>query len=153
MHRKRTAVNRKYTLVLLLAIFMVAGSIIAGCGAPAEKPQSISQIKITESEMPGWTLKEVEATRDNADKKSIVAQLYDEGAVDILNQIFEQAGRKLQVNYVQMKDTAGGRWAESMLESAVGGTNYIGSKGNIAIEIIGTPQDTGLAAGALNLTL
>jgi hypothetical protein len=148
MPKRGTAISCKATFVLLLAVLAVFGSIVAGCGAPAEKPQTISQIKITKDEMPGWSLKEVKATRNNADPKSIVNQLYDEGAVDILNQTFEKDGSK-----IQMKDTTRGRWAESMLEAAVGGTNYIGSKGNIAIEIIGTPQDIGLAAGALNLTL
>jgi hypothetical protein len=59
----------------------------------------------------------------------------------------------LQVNYVQMKDTAGGRDAEELLEAAVGGTNYIGHINNIAIELIGTVPDMGLAAQKLKLSL
>ena len=80
-------------------------------------------------------------------------QLYDEGAETILNQVFEKNGVTLQINYVQMEDTAAGRRAEAMLEAAVGGTNYIGHKRNIAIEIIGLTPDIGLAAKELGLSL
>lgn len=147
------AFNRKPVFTLLLALFLATGFLAAGCGG-SEEGLTIDEVKLEEADLPGWSLaEEVKATPENAAPKSIVKQLYDAGAVSILNQVFEKEGIKLQVNYVEMEDTAGGRQAEAMLEAAVGGTNFIGHKQNIAIELIGTVPDMGLAAGKLGLSL
>ena len=153
MSRGTITRSRRSMLALSLALLVAAGFLVAGCGG-SEESITVNQVKLEEADLPGWSLKEeVVATRSNAAEKSIVKQLYAAGAVTILNQVFEKDGRELQVNFVEMKDRPDARHAEAMLESAVGGTNYIGVKGNIAIEIIGTVSDMGLAAGKLGLSL
>lgn len=153
MSRRSDSCRRKQLLAPLLVLFLAAGLLAAGCGS-SEETLTIDDVKLEADDMPGWSLaEEVKATPENAAPKSIVKQLYDAGAIDILNQVFERDGRRLQVNYVEMEDTAGGRQAEAMLEAAVGGTNYIGHDKNIAIELIGTVPDMGLAANKLRLSL
>lgn len=153
MREKGIVHHLKPMLALTLALLFAAGLLLVGCGTD-EKTLTINEVKLEESDLPGWSLVEqVKATPANAAPKSIVKQLYDAGAIAVLNQVFEKEGRRLQVNYVEMEDTMAGRQAEAMLEAAVGGTNYIGHKDNIAIEIIGTVEDMGLAAGKLGLSL
>lgn len=149
----RSGVGPWYACVLCALMLVLGASLVAGCGAPAKVPLTISEVKLTKEDLPDWKLTEVKATRENAAPKSVVEQLYDEGAVDILNQTFIKDGKKIQVNYVQMPDLEKGRWAESILEAAVGGTNYIGHKDNIAIEIIGDTPEMTIAAEKLNLSL
>ncbi len=154
MSRKSAVFKGMTVLTLSLVVVALALSLAAGCGEPAEEKLTINEIKLSEEDLPGWTLMdELKATPQNAAEGSIVPQLYDEGAEAILNQVFEKSGARLQVNYVQMEDTDAGRRAEAMLEAAVGGTNYIGHKQNIAIEIIGDTPDISTAAEALGLSL
>lgn len=154
MFGKRTACSGKSMLALSLVIIALTLALVAGCGEPAEETLTINEIKLKESDLPGWSLiEEVKATPKNAAEKSIVPRLYEEGAITILNQVFEKDDITLQINYVEMKDTAASRRAEAMLEAAVGGTNYIGHKRNIAIEIIGLTPDISLAARELGLSL
>ncbi len=153
MSGKRITCDWKSILALSLALLAASALLAAGCGSSEEK-LTINEVRLEKSDLPGWSLKEeVVATPKNADPKSIVKQLYDAGAVTILNQVFEKDGIKLQVNYVEMDDTMAGRQAEAMLEAAVGGTNYIGHKRNIAIEIIGLTPAISMAAKELGLSL
>lgn len=144
------------SVVLLIALLILPAACViltSGC-KDEEKTLTIKEVRLDEEDLKGYTLKEeLYATRENAAPKSIVKELYDAGALKILNQSWEKDGRKLQINYVEMKDRQDGRHAEAMLEAAVGGANYIGSKDNIAIEIIGNDEDTGQAAAALSLSL
>lgn len=142
-----------FLAVALLVSCAVPGMFAGGCGN-REKKLTINEVKLDEEDLEGYALnEETHATPRNAAPKSIVKDLYDAEAVNILNQVWEKDGRKLQINYVEMKDRQGGRHAEAMLEAAVGGANYIGSKNNIAIEVIGNDDDTGAAAAALSLSL
>jgi hypothetical protein len=132
---------------------LLAGALVVGCGTQ-QRTLSINDVKLSEKDLHDWKLKEeTTATPKNAAPKSIVKALYEAGAMTILNQVFVKDGRTLQVNYVQMKDGKDAERAEAMLEAAVNGTNYIGSKENLAIEIIGTMPDTSLAAQELGLSL
>lgn len=145
--------NARTALCVSLAILAAVCFLFTGCGS-GPPPLTINEVKLTEEDMPGYELEEeVTATRANAAKDSIVDQLYDGGAVSILNQVFDKNGVEVQVNYVQMKNEDKARYAEMLLEAAVGGKNYISTKGNIAIEIIGTIEDTQKAATELELNL
>ena len=138
-------------LFLVLALLPLALS--SGCGS-TERTVSIKDVKLDEQDLKGWKLKEeVTATPGNAAPKRIVPDLYKAGAVTVLNQVFVKDGRNLQINYVQMKNAKDAEHAEAMLEAAVNGTNYIGSRENLAIEIMGTMEDTTLAAKELSLSL
>jgi hypothetical protein len=143
----------RVTVVLLIVLIVLIGCIAMGCGAPQARPRTIEQVKLQKEDLPDWTLKETRVTKANADPKGVLEQLLDAGAVSVVTQVWEKDGRKFSVNYVQMKDIPRGRYAEGVLEGAVVGTNYIGRKENVAIEIVGNVPDTGLAATKLNLSL
>lgn len=153
MRRKAMTGNTMRILGACLVLLSIAGILSAGCGSE-ERTLTINDVKLSEKDLPGWRLdEEIKATVQNAAKGSVVKELYDAGAVTILNQVFTKDGRRLQVNYVQMETTKDAEHAEAMLEAAVNGTNYIGNKDNLAIEIIGTMPDTTAAAKELGLVL
>lgn len=133
--RKRLVRVGAFAVPLLVVVTLLA----SGCGGSTT---TIDTVKLEKSDLPGWTLvDETEVTTENAAPGSIIKELYDAGAVGILNQTFEKGGDRLQVNYVEMEDETGGGKAVSMLKEAVDGANTVVAKGNVAIEIIGTPAD------------
>jgi hypothetical protein len=122
-----------------------------GCGGQAND-LTVEEVKLAEVDLPGWTLEEeVTATPENAAEGSVVKQLYDAGAVTILNQVFEKDGANLQVNYVQMESAEDANDAKAILDVAVGGKNTLGVEQNMAFEIIGSEADREMAAEELGL--
>ena len=129
------------TLPVIVGMLLLGAVVAGGCGksTTTNADLTIEELKLKKGDLPGWTLtKEVKGTRSSATEKNIIAQLYDAGAVAILNQVFDKAGTTLQVNYVQMNDAVGAKQAAAMLKDVPGTTNTIGVKNNIAVEIIGS---------------
>lgn len=140
------------SVVIILLAVLITGVIELGCGGSGNTV-TINEVKLKASGLPGWTLsEEVNATRANADPKSIIPQLFDAGAVRIVDQVFVNSGKRLQLNYVQMKDPEAAKKAAAMLKRVPGTTNTIGTTGNIAVEVIGAPVDKQLVVQKLTLT-
>jgi hypothetical protein len=148
----RIDLTRTPTAVLLLVLLVSVGALATGCGGTGGT-LTINDIKLHSGDLKGWSLtEEVDATTSNAGPKSIVGDLFDAGAIRITNQVFEKDGKKLQVNFVQMKDADSARRAETMLKEVPGSMNTIEVKDNIAIEIIGTTADKELVVKKLGLS-
>jgi hypothetical protein len=131
-------------LLLLIAVVLAAG-----CGGGL----AIDQVKLKAGDLNGWTLnKEIEVTTGNAAPGSIVKELFAAGAVRIRDQYLRKDGKALQVNFVEMKDSKGATQAAAMLKKAVGSVNTIGVKQNVAVEVIGQPEDKELVVKQLKLT-
>jgi hypothetical protein len=132
-------------LLLLLAVILVVG-----CGGGG---LTVDEMKLKAQDLDGWTItKEIEVTTSNAAKGSIVKDLFEAGAVRIRDQYLEKDGKALQVNFVEMKDEKGAGEAAAMLKKAVGSVNTIGVKENMAVEVIGQPQDKEMVVQKLGLT-
>lgn len=142
--------EKKLAIPLFILVLGLTTTLVMGCGT---SNLTIHQVKLKASDIgPGWSLQsEIAATTENAAPGSVVKELYEAGAVGILDQYFENGSSKLQVNYVQMADTKGAAEAVRLLESAAGGLNTIGARQNMAFEIIGSPENRALAARALQI--
>lgn len=141
----------KSSVVILLLAVLITGVIELGCGGGSTL--TINEVKLKASDLPGWTLsEEVDATKANANPKSIIPQLFDAGATRIINQVFVKNGERVQVNYVQMKNPEAAQRAAAMLKKVPGTNNNIGTTGNITVEVIGAPTNKQLVVQKLNLT-
>jgi hypothetical protein len=135
----------------MVVLMLITGVLAGGCGANGAL--TIDEAKLKPGDLQGWTIKkEIEVTADNAAKGSIVKELFEAGAVRIRDQYLEKDGKALQVNFVEMKDPKSARQAEAMLKKAVGSVNTIGVKENMAVEVIGQPEDKELVVKQLKLT-
>jgi hypothetical protein len=140
---------RALTTASTLLLLLLAVSLVVGCGGGL----TIDEVKLKAGDLDGWTItKEIEVTTGNAAEGSIVKELFEAGAVRIRDQYLEKDGKALQVNFVEMKDAKGAAEAAAMLKEAVGSVNTIGVKENMAVEVIGQPQDKELVVRQLELT-
>lgn len=151
---RRGLAGRIAVVTCVAGLLLLAVALANGCGEGKSTTLTINEFKLKQSDLPGWTLtREVKGTRGSATAKNIIAQLFDAGAVGVIDQVFDKNGTGLQVNYVQMKDTDGANQAAVMLKDVPGTTNTIGVKNNIAVEIIGSPADKQLVVKNLGLDL
>ncbi len=139
-------------IMLFLLLTLVPASLLftAGCGGGEDL--TIDQVKLRASEIgEGWTLQEeIEVNISNASPGSVVTEMYELGAVRIINQVFVKDGATLKVNLVEMKNPEDAAKAEELLRSAAG-ANTIGIRENMAVEIIGNATDKARAAELLKI--
>jgi len=142
---------RPMMITSVMVLLLITGALAGGCGGSGAL--TIDEVKLKPGDLQGWTLKkEIEVTVSNAAEGSIVKGLFEAGAVRIRDQYLEKDGKSLQVNFVEMKDPKGARQAEAMLKKAVGSVNTVGVRENMAVEVIGQPEDKELVVKQLNLT-
>ena len=142
--------NRLAKCIIALLMFSLIVTALVGCGVGN---LNIDQVKLKASDLgSGWTLsQEVEATTANAAEGSVISRLYEAGAVRIINQIFVNDSEQLQVNLVQMDNSQDAKTAVKIINSVAGGVNTVGARQNIAVEIIGSPENRAMAAEALKI--
>ena len=138
-------------LFFLLTLVPASLMFTAGCGGGGED-LTIDQVKLKASEIgEGWTLQEeIEVNTSNASPGSVVTEIYELGAVRIINQVFVKDGATLKVNLVEMMSSEDAAKAEELLRSAAG-ANTIGTRANMAVEIIGNATDKARAAELLKI--
>ncbi len=140
-------------IILLFLLILVSASLLftAGCGEGGGN-LTIDKVKLKASEIgEGWTLQEeIEVNTSNAAPGSVVTGIFELGAVRIINQVFVKDGVTLQVNLVEMRNPGDAAKAEELLRS-VAGANTIGTRENMAVEIIGNATDKARAAELLKI--